>query len=287
MTQKGQRAQMMQRIHLNLLHNSRGISVLFLIIAMLLMVTIGYVFSYLIPTKQKSVRFPIYSTQAFFIAQSGVEYAIRYSSNQGWRSTPALLGLNNVGVNQRNLGNGRFTISYSNVTDTLTSTGEITGSSEKRIVMVSNLAQFLNVLILDPDSPAPCRTPPVPPPTPPALNQRARFYIKYVGTNSVTLTAFSATWTPTGSRRLTAIYMFDGGAWVQKYGGSYASGSGSVNFNLGGNSQTITPNQVIPVLMFWDFNLAPASNFIITFFTPLGDPYLFNLDPGGIGLPTC
>ena len=58
--------------------NSKGISVLFLVIAMMLMVTIGYVFSYLIPTKQKSVVFPIQSTQAFFIAQSGVEFAVRY-----------------------------------------------------------------------------------------------------------------------------------------------------------------------------------------------------------------
>ena len=269
------------------LMNSKGISVLFLIIAMLLMVTIGYVFSYLIPTKQKSVRFPIYSNQAFFIAQSGIEYAIRYSSNQGWRSTTALLGLNNVGVNQRNLGNGRFTISYSNATDTLTSTGEITVSSEKRIVKASNLTQFLNVLIFDPASPAPCRTPPAPPPTPPALNQRARFYIKYVGTNSMTLTAFSATWTPTGNRRLTAIYMFVGGTWVQKYGGTYASGSGSINFNLGGSSQTITPAEVIPVLIFWDFNLAPARDIIINFYTALGDPYIFNLDPESDGLPSC
>ena len=67
------------------LMNSKGISVLFLVIAMMLMVTIGYVFSYLIPTKQKSVKFPIYSTQAFYIAQSGVEFAIRYAQDQGWR----------------------------------------------------------------------------------------------------------------------------------------------------------------------------------------------------------
>ena len=59
------------------LKNSKGISVLFLFIAMLLMVMIGYVFSYLIPTKQKSVVFPIQSTQAFFLAQSGVEFAVR------------------------------------------------------------------------------------------------------------------------------------------------------------------------------------------------------------------
>ena len=268
--------------------NSKGLSVLFLVFAMLLMVTIGYVFSYLIPAKQKSIIFPIHSNQAFYIAQSGVEFAIRYSSDRGWRSTTDLLRLNNPGVNQRNIGNGSFTIRYTaDLTGgVLTSTGEITGSSERRIIKVSSFSQFLK-LVFDPASPAACMRPPVPPPEPPDIKQRARFYIKYVGTNSVTLTAFSTTWTPAGSMRLTAIYMFDGGAWVQKYGGSYASGSGSINFNLGGNSQTITPNQVIPVLIFWDFDLSPARDIIITFFTSLGDSYIFNLDPEGDGLPSC
>jgi len=257
---------------------------------MLLMVTMGYVLTYLLPTKQKSVIFSIHSNQAFFIAQSGVEYAIRYSSNQGWRTAATLVGLNTPPVNQRNLGNGRFTINYDNITDTLTSTGEITGATQRRIVKVANLTQFLNVLILDPASPVPCRNPPVPPPTPPPIARRARFYIKYVGTNSVTLNAFSATWIANGAnRRLTDIYMFTGGAWVQKYTGTYASGGGSVNFNLGGSSQTIAPNEVIPVLTFWNFNLnnANARNIIFTFLTPLGDPYVFHLDPEGDELPAC
>ena len=61
------------------MNDTKGISVIFLVIAMLLMVTIGYVFSYSIPTKQKSVVFPIQSTQAFFLAQSGVEFAVQYA----------------------------------------------------------------------------------------------------------------------------------------------------------------------------------------------------------------
>ena len=260
------------------LTNSKGVSVLFLVFAMLLMVTIGYVFSYLIPTKQKSVKFPIYSNQAFFIAQSGVEYAIRYSSNQGWRSASTLLGLNDPLVNQRNLGNGRFTINYA--TDTLTSTGEITGSSERRIAKVSNLSQFLNVLILEispPVYPAPCWC---------LGTRRARFYIRYTGTNSVTLTAFSATWTqnppPPPVRRLTDIYM-DG---VQKFNGNYGNGDPTTNFNSGGGSQTLIPNQVIPVLIYWNANTG-GTNIVINFYTALGDPYTFSLDPGGGGLGNC
>ena len=68
--------------------NSRGFSVLFLVIAMMLMVSIGYVFSYLIPTKQKSVSLTVSSNQALFLAQSGVEFAVRYACGQGW-TTPA------------------------------------------------------------------------------------------------------------------------------------------------------------------------------------------------------
>jgi hypothetical protein len=110
---------------------------------MLLMVTIGYVFSYLIPTKQKSVVFPIYSTQAFFIAQSGVEFAVRYAKDQGWITPAQLLGLNGLAVYQRNLGAGRFTINYTNTTDTLTSSGEVPIGTQRRQIVISNFTSFL------------------------------------------------------------------------------------------------------------------------------------------------
>jgi hypothetical protein len=126
--------------------NSKGISVLFLIIAMLLMITIGYVFSYLIPTKQKSVIFPIQSTQAFFIAQSGVEFAVRYATTQTppWTTPAQLAGLTNV---TRNLGAGRFTLTYTNVApdlDTLISVGEVPSTSEKRRISVSSFTSFVS-----------------------------------------------------------------------------------------------------------------------------------------------
>ena len=110
---------------------------------MLAMVAMGYVLTYLIPAKQKSVVFPIYSTQAFFLAQSGVEYAVRYAADQpGWTTPPHLLGLNASGVNQRNLGNGMFTISYDVTSNTLTSVGEIPNLG-RRTIMVSAFASFV------------------------------------------------------------------------------------------------------------------------------------------------
>jgi hypothetical protein len=110
---------------------------------MLLMVTIGYVFSYLIPTKQKSVVFPIQSTQAFFVAQSGVEFAVRYAQENGWTTTAALLGLNGATVRERNLGAGRFYLTYTNTTDTLVSDGYVPTGSLRRSIRVSHFTRFL------------------------------------------------------------------------------------------------------------------------------------------------
>ena len=124
------------------LMNSKGISVLFLIIAMLLMITIGYVLTYLIPTKQKSMVSPIQSTQAFFIAQSGVEFAVRYANDNGWTTTALLNNLNGI---QRNLGSGRFTLTYNFATygDKLISDGEVPIGTQRRRIDVSNFTRFL------------------------------------------------------------------------------------------------------------------------------------------------
>jgi hypothetical protein len=124
--------------------NSKGISVIFLIIAMLLMVVIGYVFSYLIPTKQKSVVFPIQSTQAFFIAQSGVEFAVRHAKDQGWTTTTLLT--NNLNGMTRNLGSGRFTLTYNYAAygDQLISVGQVPTGTERRRIVISNFTTFLS-----------------------------------------------------------------------------------------------------------------------------------------------
>lgn len=270
----------------NPLNNSRGLSVLFLIIAMMLMVSIGYVLSYLIPTKQKSVIFPIQSNQAFYIAQSGVEYAVRYASDRGWRGvsdgSPSrfdLDRLNDAPNNQRNLGSGSFTINYVTATNTLTSTGQITGSSASRVVSVSNFAQFLR-LTFNPASPVPCWS---------LGTRRARFFITNVRNTIVVLQSFSASWTQTGvARRITRIDMNAD----QKYTGTYSNGGAPQNLNrpIGNPSQTINPTQVINVLIYWNANIANGANIMITFYTGLlgtGDAYNFNLDSASNGLPSC
>jgi len=263
------------------LENSKGISVIFLVIAMLLMITIGYVFSYLIPTKQKSVRFPIYSTQAFYIAQSGVEFAIRYASDQGWRGATdnGVFDLNRLNGISRPLGNGSFTINYNNATgDVLTSTGQITGSSETRVVRLSNFSPFLRLVFT---TPAPQWT---------TGTSRARFYIINVRVPTVTLLSFSASWTAQNNRTISTIYFNGTVAANRRYTGAYVNGSPAVNFNLNGNSYTISPtppSASTPVYIYWSGNLGTNSNITITFYTGTlgtGDAYTFDLDSAGNGL---
>jgi len=241
------------------------------------MVTGTYVLSYLIPTKQKSVRFPIYSQQAFYLAQSGVEFAIRYASDQGWRGTTdgGVYDLNRLNASSRSLGNGAFAINYNNAMgDILTSTGQITGLSENRVVRGSNFSQFLR-LVFDPASPVTCWT---------LGTRRAHFFLKNVRNTDVILTAFAASWTQSAPPKdIWSIYI----AGSQKYDGNYDSGDGMVNFNQGGNSQTLTAGSVYEVEIRWGQNIASGANFFITLYTAAGESYAFNLDSSGDGVPDC
>ena len=267
-----------------ILYNSKGISVLFLVFAMLLIVMIGYVFSYLIPTKQKSVIFPIHSTQAFFIAQSGMEYGIRYCSDQGWRGATDsgrldYDRLNDVLVNQRNIVigkvNGKFTINYDIATNILISTGEINNSTEKRIVRVSDFNQFLRLTFTS----SPCWISGYP-------NQRAQFDIRRWRGTGVSLTAFSATWQEDTipARNITTIRVDNN----TRFSGTYNNGSGIVSFT--GGSQSIgTSSRTIEI--HWNAAMTNPRNIVITFYTdagiPSGEGFKFNLDPEGNGLPSC
>jgi len=264
-------------------NNLKGISALFLIAALLLMVILGYILSYLIPTKQKSVQFPIFSTQAFFIAQSGMEYGIRYCSDQGWRgATDAgrldYDRLNDSGVNQRNIViervNGKFTINYNTGTNILTSTGEINHSTERRILSVSNFNQFLRLTFTS----SPCWISGY-------SNQRAQFNIRRWRSTGVTLTSFSATWQEdtVPARNITTIRF---GTQI-RFSGSYANGSGMRNFS---SNQSIGTSPTT-VEIQWNEAMTNSRNIIITFYTvagiPWGEGYKFNLDPAGNNLPGC
>lgn len=261
----------------DVLKNSKGISILFLVIALMLMITIGYVFSYLIPTKQKSVSFAIHSTKAFFLAQSGIEFAIRYAVANNW-TTPANLdaNINNV---VRTLGDlsGQFTVNYDRPTNSLTSTGVIPNVAT-RVINVSNFTSFLitpNGLILDPMSPTPCGA---------NGTTTARFYIRNASNNSITLDYFSATWSP--NRRLASLSI----SGVSKWTGNRASNANRVQFNATNPpnyTYTIASNASVYVDLTWNNNLT-GTNFVITFYTgATGNGYIFYLDPAGGGMRGC
>ncbi len=213
-----------------ILFNSRGLSVLFLVIAMMVMVSIGYVLSYLVPTKQKSVSLAIHSTQAYFLAQSGVEFAVRYASENGLSSLSNPIS--------KNLGGGSFTISYENTPeDRLTSVGEVPNAGQRRIV-VSNFKQFLQKqLVLVTGSPCWVSG---------YINGRVRWDIRNEGTSDITIRSFGATWIHMGipTTRLREIYM-DG---IRRFSGNYGSGESPPNLD---SSQTMAPSQVIRVEARW------------------------------------
>jgi len=255
--------------------NSKGISVIFLVIAMLLMITIGYVFSYLIPSKQKSVVFPIHSTQAFFIAQSGVEFAVRYSITQTppWTTPPQLGGLTGI---IRNIGSGRFTLTYTNTApnlDTLTSIGEVPTGTERRRISVSNFSNFLSLggLILWIETGVyqdPCFW---------LFNYQIRFYIKNTSSLPITLNSFSASWDqPPSNRRLIAIRL--GSTIVYFNITGYISGSGTADFT---STVTINPNEVIRISLTWNQNIFPNLPVNISFYDTTGEEYPFTLAPTG------
>ena len=252
--------------------NAKGISVLFLVIAMLLMVMMAYVFSYLIPTGQRSISLVIHSTQAFFLAQSGVEFAVRYAADSGWASKTLLSNLNNM---TRNLGRGQFTLRYDNVNDKLTSAGEIPNAG-KRVITVSNFSTFVSqqVLILDPNSPGPC------------LKQSIEvdFTIRNVSGSSVTLNAFSSSWMydpPT--RRISTVYLGE----IFEFNGNYKNGDSATRFNVPPATYTINAGQTAVVKVHFTHTIYDLHSMIVTFYDTAGNSYDFNLDPGGVGLPTC
>lgn len=259
-----------------MLLDGKGISVLFLIIAMLIMVMIGTLFTYLIPSKQKSIIFPIYSTQVLFIAQSGVEFAIRYASDNSWTTTSQLNNLNGI---TRNLGNGHFTLAYDATNDRLTSSGVVQNIGERRII-ISNFTQFVSssALIIDPNRPAPCETTGV-------IGKQTvtvvNFYIKNVSSSNITLNAFQCSWVQSPPTRQIVQINLNGNS---RYQGNYPNGSPPESFS---QPYTINSGTTILVSIYFNRIVNNLRSIIFTLYDNLGNSYEFNLDPEGDGLPNC
>jgi hypothetical protein len=233
----------------------------------------------LIPTKQKSIIFPIYSNQAFFLSQSGVEFAVRYATDNNWTTRAQLNNLNGV---TKNLGNGQFTLSYDSLTDRLTSRGDVQNTGQRQIV-VSYFTQFVSsgALIIDPDRPVPCLTTGL-------IGKQTvnvvNFYIKNISSSPITLNQFAATWTQNPpTRQIALIYL----AGTLKFNGNYPNGSAPQSFTEAPPTYTINSGQTILVSVWFTRTVNNLRNMVLTFYSTTGDSYNFSLDPEGDGLPSC
>jgi hypothetical protein len=265
---------------LRYIRDHRGVSIIALIIIMMVLGSLGYVFSALIATKQYSMGMAAPSQQAFYIANSGIEYGIRYASERGWTGA-ALSGLDGMAVN---LGQGQFTLDYNGTADTLSSAGQVSASQREAALenftsFVSNIQCMELVSSIDPPSisgiPA-CTY---------QSNRYVRFYIRNICSSqpTITLTDFSATWNP-ASRVLQRVW-FDG---ALKFQGGYNSGDPWMAFNRGGSSQDVdtccgAQYEGVQVLVRFNNVLADNTTFILQFRDANGDVYTFSLgDP-----PNC
>lgn len=105
-----------------ILRRKEGISAIALIVAILLLGSIGYIMSTLMSRSQESVPRTLDSSRAFYVAQGGVEYVGKYLNGQAnW------MALTNPPTS-RTLGTGNFTVAFFPV-DNLNLTATITGNS--------------------------------------------------------------------------------------------------------------------------------------------------------------
>ena len=125
----------MKRILSGYLGN-KGVTLITLIIAITIFSVFITVFSYIMIAKHESEPLYVQSTQAYAVAQAGIEYGRRYAADNGYWD-PSLLG-------NRSFGDGSFTLAYSSVgAGTLTSTGRV-GIAEREIILQNFKVQAMS-----------------------------------------------------------------------------------------------------------------------------------------------
>jgi hypothetical protein len=276
-----------QARYLRYLTDQRGVSVIALIIIMAVLGGLGYVFSSMVANKQYSMGTATPSQQAFYVANSGIEYGIRYASERGWTTGAALNGLDGMVLN---LGQGQFALDYDQPADTLSSTGQV--SASQREVALETFTSFVSdiqclELVTSIDPPAISGIPPCTYDIsmPPDKNTYVRFYIRNICSSqpTITLTHFQATWIK-AQFRLENIW-FDG---VLKFSGSNKSGDPWTAFNQGGGTQDVdtchgAQYQGVEVLVKFTKILENTTTFVFEFKDTNGTAYIFDLgDP-----PNC
>ena len=108
---------------------NRGVTLVTLIIVITIFGVLVTVFSYMMTAKHRSEPLYVQSTQTYAVAQAGIEYGIRYATDNGYGNFP---------INNKAFGDGTFTLIYTPATETasssLTSKGTV-GVAERKIIL--------------------------------------------------------------------------------------------------------------------------------------------------------
>ncbi|MBU4286913.1 MAG: hypothetical protein KKI12_01935 [Proteobacteria bacterium] len=124
---------------------NKGVTLITLIIAITIFAVFITVFSYVMIAKHGSEALYVQSTQAYTIAQAGIEYGIRYATIIGYwaAGSPGITNPNPLGSGS---GSGSFTLVYTqatmSTTSKLTSTGTV-GNAVRQIIL-SNFVGFVS-----------------------------------------------------------------------------------------------------------------------------------------------
>jgi len=125
----------MRKILLGHLGN-KGVTLITLIIAITIFSVFITVFSYVMIAKHGSEALYVQSTQAYAVAQAGIEYGIRYATDK-YVADPTY-DYSDFPINDQLFGDGSFSLVYTAATATdpslLTSTGTV-GVAERKIIL--------------------------------------------------------------------------------------------------------------------------------------------------------
>jgi len=133
------------------LSNSRGISLVVLVVAMTLIAILGASFVSLMGSKQKGFLYQTDSYKAFNIANAGVEYAIRYASDGLDNNGDSIFFTDNdLSTLGKSFGGGTFSINYAYSTNILTVIGTYNNDSSRKI-QLANFRRYLSPITLVPD----------------------------------------------------------------------------------------------------------------------------------------
>lgn len=116
--------------------NNKGVTLITLIIAITIFAVFITVFSYIMVAKHGSSALYVQSTQAYAVAQAGIEYGIRYATDK-YIADPAYdyIDLTITESLGNGSGSGSFTLGYTATNrGTLTSKGTV-GNAERQIIL--------------------------------------------------------------------------------------------------------------------------------------------------------